>query len=80
MKHCYIRYYEDFHVLHDNRYIEVFLMANDEGELVCFMCGSDDWELSYTGPDAEEKFNMLLAVSGEVTWNYIIELGFTQYG
>ena len=80
MKHCYIRFHEDFHVLFDNRYIEVFLLKDDEGEPICALGGCDDWELSYSGPDAEDKFNALLYVSGEVSWEYIIQLGFKQYG
>ena len=80
MKHCYIRLDEDLHVLHDNRYIEVMLCEDDEGDLMCHLSGCDDWELSYTGPEAEGKFNALLDVSGDVSYAYILQLGFTQYG
>ena len=80
MKHCFIRLNEDLHVLHDHRYIEVWLMNNDDGELMCGLNGCDDWELSYTGADAETKLDALLAVPDEVSYEYVLELGFTQYG
>jgi hypothetical protein len=80
MKHCYIRFNEDFHVLHDNRYIGVFLCENSDGKLMCGLNGRNNWELSYTGPDAEDKFNALLDVCDEVSYDYILQLGFTQYG
>lgn len=80
MKHCYIRLNEDLHVLHNDRFIEVMLCEDDEGDLMCHLSGIDDWELSVTGPEAEEKFNALLDVSGEVSYAYILQLGFTQYG
>jgi hypothetical protein len=56
------------------------LCDDDEGKLMCHLSGVDDWELSITGHDAEEKFNALLDVSGEVSYDYILQLGFTQYG
>lgn len=80
MKHCYIRMAEDFHVFHDSRYVEVMLCKDDEGDLMCHLSGVDDWELSFTGPEAESKFNALLDVTGEVTYEYLLQLGFTQYG
>lgn len=80
MKHCFIRVDENLHVLHDTRYIEVWLLANDDGVPVCGLNGCANWELSYTAPDAEDKFNALLAVPGDVSLDYLLELGFTQYG
>ena len=80
MKHCYIRLDEDLGVLHDDRYIEVMLCENDDGSLMCHLAGCDDWELSHTGSKAEELFNALLDVSGDVSFDYILQLGFTQYG
>jgi hypothetical protein len=80
MKHCYIRLSEDFSVLYNDRFAEVMLVPNDLGVPMCHLSGPDDWELSYTGPDAEDKFNALLDVSGEVTYDYILQLGFYQYG
>ena len=80
MKHCYIRLTEDLDLLHENRYIDVMLCENEDGVLMCHLSGIDDWELSFTGPEAEAKFNALLDVSGEVPYDYILQLGFTQYG
>jgi hypothetical protein len=80
MKHCYIRLDQDLCVLYNERFIEVMLCEDDEGDLMCHLSGPDDWELSYTGADAELKFNALLDVSGDVSYNYILQLGFTQYG
>lgn len=79
-KHCYVRLDEDFHVLHDNRYIAVVLCKNDAGDMMCGLTGADDWELSYTAPDAEAKFNALLETDGEISYNRLLALGFTQYG
>jgi hypothetical protein len=81
MKQCYIRFYEDLHVLYDNRYINLSLFTfTDGGELCCHLSGPDDWELSYTGPDAGEKFDALLTLDHDVTWDDFERLGFTQYG
>ena len=80
MKHCYIRFNEDSFLLHSNRYIEVILCKDESNEWICHLSGIDDWELSYAAPDAKEKFEALLEVSGEVTYEYLKQLGFTQYG
>ena len=80
MKHCYIRLDQDLHVLYNDRFIEVMLCENEDGSLMCHLAGCDDWELSHTGPDAEAKFNALLNVSGDVSFQYLLDLGFTQYG
>jgi len=81
MKHCYIRFYEDLHVLYDLRYIQVSLIRfSIGGELCCHLGGPDDWELSYTGPLADEKFQELLTLDHEVTWDDFERMGFTQYG
>jgi hypothetical protein len=81
MKNCYIRFYEDLHVLYDNRYINLSLFTfTDGGELCCHLSGCDDWECSYTGPDAGEKFEELLTLDREVSWDDFERLGFTQYG
>ena len=78
---CYIRFYEDLHVLYDNRYINLSLFNFTNGEEpCCHLSGSDDWELSYTGPEAGEKFDALLALGHDVTWDDFERLGFTQYG
>ena len=79
MKHCYIRLDEDLHVLYNDRFIKVTLCEN-EGELMCHLSGPNNWELSYTGIDAQDKFNALLDVAGEVSFTTILQLGFTQYG
>jgi hypothetical protein len=78
MKKCFVRFYEGLHVLYDDRYIRVSLFT-DGGELCCHLSGQDDWELSYTGPEAEDKFNALLSLE-EVSWYDFERLGFTQYG
>ncbi len=80
MKHCYIRMDKALPVFHDNHYVEVMLCEDDDGELMCHLSGCDDWELSHTGPEAVAKFNALLDVSGEVSYQYLLDLGFTQYG
>lgn len=80
MKHCYIRLDEGFPTLCNNRFMEVILCATDEGIPMCYLAGLDDFELSYTGIDAEEKFEALLDVSGDVSFKYLLQLGFTQYG
>ena len=80
MKHCFIRASEESHLFHDSRYIEVMLCEDDEGTMMCHLSGVDDWELSFSGPDAEAKFDALLDVTGDVTIIYILELGFTQHG
>ena len=51
----------------------------DGGELCCHLSGPDDWELSYTGPDAGDKFEELLTLE-EVSWDDFERMGFTQYG
>ena len=80
MKNCYVRFYEDLHVLYDNRYIRVSLFNfNDDGGLCCNLSGPGNWELSYTGPEASDKFNALLELD-EVSWEDFERLGFTQYG
>lgn len=80
MKHCYIKLADYYSILHYDRFVEVMLCENDDGTLICHLSGTDDWELSYTGEDAEDKFNQLLDVSGDVPYAYILQLGFTQYG
>ena len=81
MKHCYIRFYEDLHVLYDNRYINLSLFNfTDGGERCCHLSGQANWELSYTGPDAGEKFDALLTLDHDITWDDFERLGFTQYG
>jgi hypothetical protein len=42
------------------------------------LSGQDDWELSYTGYMADEKFEELLTLE-EVSWDDFERLGFTQY-
>ena len=80
MKKCFVRFYEDLHVLYDNRYIQVLLFTDtDDGALCCHLSGPDDWELSYTGPEASDKFDALLELD-EVSWEDFERLGFTQYG
>ena len=80
-KQCYIRFYEDLHVLYDNRYIQVSLFNFTEGGArCCHLSGPDDWELSYTGYMADEKFEELLTLDHDVTWDDFERLGFTQYG
>jgi len=79
-KSCYIRFYEDLHVLNDDRYIQLSLISYDDGDPCCHLSGCDDWECSYTGPEAEQKFNAVLALNRELTWEDIETFGFTQYG
>ena len=79
-KHCYIRFNEDLHVLYDLRYIRVSLFTfTDGGERCCHLSGQGNWELSYTGPLADEKFEELLTRE-EVSWDDFERMGFTQYG
>jgi hypothetical protein len=78
-KKCYIRFYQDLHVLYDDRYIRVALFITDGGERCCHLSGPANWEISYTGPEAEDKFEELLTLD-EVTWDDLKRLGFTQYG
>lgn len=80
MKHCYIRMSDEWYIYIDNRYLEVTLCENDDGVLMCHVAGNDDVEVSYTGPDAEDKFNALLDVSGSVDFGYLLQLGLKQYG
>lgn len=80
MKQCYIRLSAAYTGFHDNKYVQVSLSTNDEGYPLCYLSGVDDWELSYTGAGAEEKFEALLAICEDVTWQQLIDLGFTQYG
>jgi len=81
MKHCYVRFNEDFDVLYDNRYIKLSLFKfADGGAQCCHLSGPDDWECSYTGPEAEDKFNAVLALDRELTWEDLETFGFTQYG
>jgi hypothetical protein len=82
MKHCYVRFNEDFDVLYDNRYIRLSLFKFTEsfgGAQCCHLSGPDDWEVSYTGYMADLKFEELLTLE-EVSWADIERLGFTQYG
>ena len=79
MKQCYIRFNEDWEIFYDNRYIRLSLFFYDSGELCCGLTGQDDWEVSYTGPDAELKFNALLELD-EVSWDDIERLNFTDNG
>ena len=79
-KHCYIRFYEDLHVLYDLRYIRVSVFTfTDGGERCCHLSGQGNWELSYTGFQADEKFEELLTLE-EVSWYTFERMGFTQYG
>jgi hypothetical protein len=79
-KHCYIRFNEDLNVFYDLRYIRVSLFTFTEGgERCCHLSGQGNWELSYTGPDAGEKFEELLTLE-EVSWDDFERMGFTQYG
>jgi hypothetical protein len=41
--------------------------------------GPANWEISYTGAEADEKFEELLTLE-EVSWGDLKRLGFTQYG
>ena len=78
-KHCYIRFYEDLNVLYDLRYIRVSLFTfTDGGERCCHLSGQANWELSYTGALADEKFEELLTLE-EVSWYTFERMGFTQY-
>lgn len=45
----------------------------------CVIYNLDDWELSYTGEDAEYKF-MLLLEDTDLRLGDILKLGFKQYG
>lgn len=79
-QHCYVRFNEDLHVLYADRYIKVSLFNFTEGgERCCHLSGPDDWELSYTGFLANQKFEELLTLE-EVSWDDFERLGFTQYG
>jgi hypothetical protein len=79
-KHCYIRFYEDLHVLYDLRYIRVSLFNFTDGdERCCHLSGQGNWEMTYTGFQADEKFEELLTLE-EVSWYTFERMGFTQYG
>ena len=80
MKQCYIRLSTTSPCFHDNKYVQVSLLTNDDGHPLCYLSGVDDWELSYTGARAGEKFEALLAICEDVSWQQLIDLGFTQYG
>ena len=75
---CYVRFNEDLHVLYADRFIKVSLFNFTEYKC-CHLSGPDDWEISYTGPDAGEKFEELLTLE-EVSWDDFERMGFTQYG
>ena len=79
-KHCYIRFYEDLHVLNDLRYIRVSLFTfSDGGERCCHLSGQGNWELSHTGAAADALFEELLTLDRELTWDDFDRMGFTQY-
>lgn len=65
-------------MLINNKYINVSLNNTDMGPS-CHICNDDDWELSFTGQDAEYKF-MLVLEDKNLTLSFLIEQGFTQYG
>jgi hypothetical protein len=79
-KQCYIRFYQDLHVLYDDRYIRLSLFRVEDGDLCCHLGGPVGWECSYTGPEAVNKFDAVLALDRELTWEDIKTFGFTQYG
>jgi hypothetical protein len=79
-KQCYVRFNEDLHVLYNDRFIRVSLFTfEDGGERCCHLSGPANWEISYTGSKADEKFEELLTLE-EVSWDDLKRLGFTQYG
>lgn len=65
--------------LMDNRYVNVLLLNGDLGQPICCVTTDDDWELSFTGEDAEYKF-MLILEEQELTVNFLLKNGFSQYG
>lgn len=79
-KTCYIRLTAPAFWAIDERYLRLSLSLDDSGDLMCHLGSNDDWELSYTGPDAADKCNALLDVEDEVDIDYVYSLGLTQYG
>lgn len=79
-KSCFIQYDGEYHIFYSNKFIRVDLMRDDDEQLMCILTGPGNWELSYTGALAEEKFERLLTLGRPVTFNDFSSLGFTQYG
>ncbi len=62
-----------------NKYVRVGISQNDQLEPCCWVATDDDWELSFTGGDAEYKF-MLILEQEKLSVQYLISQGFSQYG
>lgn len=65
-------------ILIHNKYVHVSLVNSDNGPS-CHLSNDDDWEICFTGQDAEYKF-MLILGENNLTISFLIEQGFTQYG
>lgn len=62
-----------------NKYIHVRFFKNDNLEHCCWIGTDDDWELSFTGNNAEYKF-MLILEKEKISVSYLLSQGFSQYG
>ncbi len=65
-------------LISDN-FVHVCLLNNDSGQPTCIVCTDDDWELSFTGDDAEYKF-MLILEQEILTVSFLLKNQFKQYG
>ena len=66
-------------MLISKKYINVSLSNADDGEPICVIRNDDDWELSFSGQDAEYKF-MLILEEQVLSTQFLLKHGFTQYG
>ncbi len=62
-----------------DKYVHVSVFQNDSMEPCCWVGTDDDWELSFTGEDAEYKF-MLVLEQEKLSVQYLLSQGFSQYG
>lgn len=62
-----------------DKYVHIRVSQNDNLEPCCWVGTDDDWELSFTGEDAEYKF-MLILEQEKLSVSYLLSQGFSQYG
>lgn len=75
VKHCYVK-------SDDQRFLEVFYSTGDDSDTglpYCAVLGEDlGFEMLHCGDDAENKFNALLDITGDVPVKYLEQLGFVR--
>lgn len=65
-------------MLVDQKYVHVSLLNASDGQPLCILSNDDDWELSFSGEDAEYKF-MLLLEEKVISYDFLAKHGFKQY-